>query len=460
MATVAQAKSKPRFPKAVKYIVGNEACERFSYYGMRSVLVIFMTQYLLMEKNQATGLYHLFISANYFLTLLGAFLADRIWGKYRTIFWLSLVYCAGHAVLAMFESRSGMYWGLFLISLGSGGIKPCVSAFVGDQFDETNQSLISKIFDIFYWSINFGSFFSSLLIPWVLPKYGPKWAFGIPGILMAVATFIFWLGRKQYVGMEAQNPESAQFLPILWHGLKNLGKNRKGESWLDVAKGKFPANKVEGAKAATSIFTVFISVAAFWALYDQQGSTWVLQAEKMSHHFLGMDWESSQIQALNPIMVMVLIPLFSLGVYPLVQKMGVNVTPLRKMSVGMVIAGFSFISIGVCQVILDGGTQINIGWQFVPYILITVAEIMVSITGLEFAYTQAPPEMKSTIMSLWLLTVAVGDFLTSVVEYLNRFSGAMEFFFYAGLMLVVALIFIGCAVRYKGHNYVEGAHAH
>ena len=129
-----------------------------------------MTTYLMVPQAEAKATYHLFVSACYLLPLLGAYLSDRFLGKYRTIMLLSLVYCAGHGVLAMFESKAGMYAGLALIALGSGGIKPCVSAYVGDQFTESNKHLVKKVFDLFYWSINFGSFFSSLLIPWILPR--------------------------------------------------------------------------------------------------------------------------------------------------------------------------------------------------------------------------------------------------------------------------------------------------
>ena len=114
--------------------------------------------------------------------------------------WFSLIYCAGHACLALFEdNRNGFYTGLFLIALGSGGIKPLVVSFVGDQFTRDNKHLAKIVFDAFYWTINFGSFFASLLMPLFLRSYGPAVAFGIPGILMFIATIIFWLGRKQYV---------------------------------------------------------------------------------------------------------------------------------------------------------------------------------------------------------------------------------------------------------------------
>lgn len=445
-----------RFPEQIKFIIGNEACERFSYYGMRSILVLFMIHYLLMTEAHAKGVYHLFVSANYFVPLFGGYLADRYLGKFRTILYLSIVYCLGHAVLALFESQMGMYWGLGLIALGSGGIKPCVSAYVGDQFTQKNSHLLNKVFEIFYFSINFGSFFSTLLIPWVLPRFGPSWAFGIPGILMAIATVIFWMGRKQYVQIPPSGKEnSPQFLGVVAYSAMNQKKKLPGQSWLDVAKIKYGEERAEGAKAAIAIFKVFITVAAFWALFDQQGSTWTIQAQKMNLNFLGMKLDGAQIQALNPILVMILIPLFSKWLYPAIARRGIAVTPLRKMSAGMIAAGFAFLSTGIIEVLLENGMQVNVAWQIIPYLIITASEILVSITGLEFAYTQAPRAMKGTIMSFWLLTVAVGNFMTAIFSYLNRFTGSGEFFFYAAMMLAVAGIFVLSSLNYKERNYIE-----
>jgi hypothetical protein len=130
-------------PKQIRYIIGNEGCERFSFYGMRNILTVFLVSSLLVylpegdRERAAKDVFHTFVIGVYFFPLLGGWLADRFYGKYNTIFWLSLVYCAGHACLAIFENnRNGFFVGLGLIALGSGGIKPCVSAFVGDQFDQ------------------------------------------------------------------------------------------------------------------------------------------------------------------------------------------------------------------------------------------------------------------------------------------------------------------------------------
>lgn len=446
------------FPPQIKYIVGNEACERFSYYGMRAILTIFMISHLKMADNIAEARYHLFASAAYFFPILGGWISDRFWGKYKTILYLSIVYCAGHAVLAMFDSVAGLYWGLGLIALGSGGIKPCVSAHVGDQFTDKNKHLVPKIFDVFYFSVNFGSFFSTLLIPWVLPRYGSAWAFGIPGILMAIATVVFWMGRKMYVHVPPTGKTGvAGFLPVFWNALTNQSKRAAGQGFFDAARGRFSEEEVEAAKAASSVFVLFAAVSAFWALFDQNGSSWVVQAQSMDLNFLGFKLEASQLSALNPILVMVMIPIFSKMLYPLSGRLGWEATPLRRISVGMFVASTSFVSVAAIEAVLRSGHKISVAWQFVPYFLITAAEIMVSITGLEFAYTQAPRSMKSTIMSFWLLTIFAGNLLTAYISEINKFSGASYFLFFAGLMLALSFVFVALAARYKVRDYLEHA---
>ena len=204
-------------PPGVPYIIGNEAAERFSFYGMRSILTVFMTAYLVNKMGQlspmgdaeARAWFATFVSAVYFLPILGAILAEGFLGKYNTIFWLSIVYCLGHLALAFMDTAWGIGFGqekvlaigLGLIALGSGGIKPCVSANVGDQFGESNKHLLSKVFGWFYFSINAGSFISTILCPLMLanPNWGPRWAFGIPGVAMFIATIFFWAGRKKFV---------------------------------------------------------------------------------------------------------------------------------------------------------------------------------------------------------------------------------------------------------------------
>ena len=208
-------------PKGIPYIIGNEAAERFSFYGMKAILTIFMTKYLFllsdtagtpMPKAEAIARYHDFTFWVYLTPVFGAYIADRFLGKYRTILSLSIVYCLGHFALAFMGSgglsaENWMLTGLYLIAIGSGGIKPCVSAHVGDQFGKSNGHWLSKVFGWFYISINVGAALSTLATPLLLEWYGPHWAFGIPGALMAIATVVFWMGRKVFVHIPARGAE-------------------------------------------------------------------------------------------------------------------------------------------------------------------------------------------------------------------------------------------------------------
>jgi len=398
-----------KMPPGIPYIIGNEAAERFSFYGMRTILVVFMVQYLhLMDGTggrqlsgtEAVENYHQFTSWVYFTPLIGALVADIFFGKYRTILWLSMVYCLGHAALAcmgIFGSSPGwLFTGLLLICIGSGGIKPCVSAHVGDQFGKANHHLIPRIYNWFYFSINFGSFFSTLLTPWLLQWYGPHWAFGVPGVLMAIATFMFWLGRNKFVHIP---PSGAEFMREMFSrdGLVALGK----------------------------LIPLFGFIAVFWSLYDQTGSSWVLQAEQMNLNFMGIIWLESQIQAVNPILILLFIPLFTFVIYPAIHRV-FPLTPLRKIGMGLILMASSFGLITLIQTWIDAGERPSVGWQILAFVIITAAEVMVSIVGLEFAYTQAPRSMKSWVMSLFWLSVFLGNQFTAQVNHFIGVPSAAE----------------------------------
>lgn len=388
-------------PKGVPYIICNEAAERFSFYGMKSILTIFMVDYLHrmgkvyvdqgMSNAEATEHYHTFTALVYFFPLAGALLSDTILGKYRTIFWLSLVYCAGHGALALMgmPPLSAAMWlvvGLWLISVGSGGIKPCVSAHVGDQFGTTNKHLLTKVYQWFYFSINFGSFISTLLTPWLLEHYGPHWAFGVPGVLMGLATLLFWMGRNVFIHIP---PGGTGFL-------------KETFSWT-------------GISAVLKLTIIFSFVAVFWALFDQTGSSWVLQARDLNRYWMGREWLPSQIQAVNPILVLILIPLFQFVIYPGIDRF-FRLTPIRKIGLGLFVMVGGFAIVAVLQERIDAGGQPSISWQFLAYAVLTASEVMVSITCLEFAYTQAPRTMKSVVMAVFLASVSLGNVFTAVVN--------------------------------------------
>ena len=430
-----------KMPPGVPYIVGNEAAERFSYYGMNSILVVFMTKYLMdrqghadhMTPAEAEGWYHTFVSCLYFLPVVGAFLADAVLGKYRTVLFLSVVYCFGHLALAIDHTRLGLVVGLGLIALGAGGIKPCVSANVGDQFGPSNQHLLTRVYSWFYFSINFGSAFATILIPELLDKYSPELAFGTPGILMFIATVIFWLGRKKFVHIP----------PV---GIANYFK--------EIAT---PVN----LKALANLLIIVPFAAIFWSLWQQNFSSWVVQAEKMDRHLFGKEWLPAQIQTANPIFILLMLPLFSYVIYPAINKLFL-LTPLRKLGMGLFTTALAFLIVGWIQVRIDAGQTPHIIWQLLAFVALTAAEVMVSVTHLEFAYTQAPQKMKSLVMCTYLWAVALGNVFTARVNFFIqnpdgslKLEGASYFFFFAKVMLVTSVLFVVAARFYRGNTHIQ-----
>jgi len=509
--SAANAHAGARMPRQIPYIIGNEACERFSFYGMRNILVQFLITSLLLQEMTAPGreaeakhIMHSFMVGVYFFPLLGGWLADRFFGKYTTILWFSLIYCAGHACLALFEgSREGFFVGLGLIALGAGGIKPLVASFMGDQFDQSNKHLAKVVFDAFYWIINFGSLFASLLIPLALKNLGPAWAFGIPGILMFVATLVFWAGRHRYVRMPLPPKDPHGFAQVVRSALLSRapGQGRPGlalaaiavvlalasfallptlgiviclclalvlllagiggGTWwqLERARAMHPDAAVDGVRAVLRVLVVFALATPFFSLFDQKASTWVLQGQQMRMP----DWFSaSQMQALNPALVMLLIPFNNLVLYPLLRRGGYEPTALRRMTAGIAFSGLAWIVVGTLQVAMDGGDALSIAWQILPYALLTFGEVLVSATGLEFAYSQAPQSMKGVVMSFWNLTTTVGnlwvllsnaavrnDTVTAHIGSTGLSETAFLMFFFAAFACVAALLFGLYARRYR-----------
>jgi len=440
----------------VPYIIGNEGAERFSFYGMRTILIGFMTQFMLnrsgilegMPENEAQGWFHQFVSSVYWMPFFGAILSDGWLGKYRTIFYLSIVYCLGHFTLAFMDSSAGIQFGqkwvlaigLILIAIGAGGIKPCVSANVGDQFGESNKHLLSRVFGWFYFSINFGSSFSIYLCPILLrsENWGPRYAFGLPGVLMFIATIIFWLGRKKMVHVP---PGGLGFLSDL--------KSKEGRSIL------------------LRIWTIYIFTMIFWALWDQSsGGEWTIQCQKMdlqmNLYFFTLNMLPEQVNVVNGIFILAMIPLFNYWLYPLISRV-FPLTPLRKIGIGLVLTALSFVIIWGIQLNIDHGGRPTVWWQMLAYVILSAGEVMVSITGLEFSYTQAPNRMKSLLMSMWLLSVALGNQIPSVISFLipklksmgMNLEGANYFRFFTLLMLATSIIYVFVSRHYKERTYMQ-----
>ncbi|XP_001363474.3 solute carrier family 15 member 2 [Monodelphis domestica] len=648
------------YPLSIAFIVVNEFCERFSYYGMKAVLTLYFLYFLHWSEDTSTSVYHAFSSLCYFTPLLGAAMADSWLGKFRTIVYLSLVYVLGHLIKSLgalpvvgghlVHTVLSMI-GLFLIALGTGGIKPCVAAFGGDQFEDEHVNERSKFFSVFYLSINAGSLISMFVTPMLrgdVKCFGGDCyalAFGVPGMLMILALVVFVLGSKMYKKPPPEGNIVAQVSKCIWFAISNRLKNRsreipKRKHWLDWAEEKYPKQLILDVKALTRVLFLYIPLPMFWALLDQQGSRWTLQATRMNGNMGFFVFQPDQIQVLNPLLVLIFIPMFDLGLYPLIKKCGINLTSIRKMAAGMILASLAFaiaaaveikineltphkpggkevylrilnladdeikvelmgyqnkslfpepikpfqqtshskmiltmerqhfhfqllyhnmsiiinehvmeeknkyslvihgkqsrisnilmkdavtstangmaavrfintldkdinitlnrdvsVSVGqnygissykilergkyhnvLCRMgdkelfldlgLLDFGAaymvaitnssnqhlqawkiedispnQMSIAWQLPQYVIVTASEVIFSITGLEFSYSQAPPSMKSVLQAAWLLTVAIGNIIVLVVAQTSALVQWAEFILFSGLLLIICLIF-------------------
>jgi proton-dependent oligopeptide transporter, POT family len=379
-----------KMPDGIPYIVANEFAERFCYYGINAILTVYMTRFLRLGDAEATTWHSLFKSGAYFFPVLGAIVSDVFWGKFKTIITFSMAYVAGCSVVALVPGKMGMAVGLFLVAFGTGGIKPCVSTNVGDQFTAKNQHLIERAFSYFYLAINAGSSISIFFCPVLLNSYGRLAAFGMPAAMMFIATIVFWMGRHKY----ATVPPA-------------------GKAWVkDVLSS-------DGLKTLGSLSIIYLFVACFWALWDQSnGQTWTLQAESslMDKNIgFGFVLLPAQVQVVNGLLILGMVPIFTFLIYPLAAKF-VKVTPLRKMGVGFFTIASSFLIVSWIEKQIQSGHRVSVWWQIVAYVVLTASEILVSINGLEFSYKQAPLKMKSFVMSLFLLAVSVGNAMTAVVN--------------------------------------------
>ena len=333
-------------PPGIPYIIGNEAAERYSYYGMRSVLYLFMTEHLLsasgvaapMDPDTATMWQHRFGFGVYFFPILGALLSDWLWGKYRTIILLSLMYCLGHGVLALVDHptltgmapRSLLILAMLFLSLGAGGIKPCVSAHVGDQFGVKNQHLVPRVFQWFYFAINVGAMASMIITPRLMDRFGPSIAFGVPGVVMAVATFVFWLGRYKYAHIP---PTGTRVFSEI------VSEN--------------------GRRAIANLVPLYFFVMMFFCLFEQTQSKWVEQAKSMNRTISGAEFNPAEFQAVNSIFVLILIPIFATVIYPTMGRF-FEVTPIRKIGIGLFVTAASFVVPALIQTSIDAGGRPSI----------------------------------------------------------------------------------------------------
>uniref|UniRef100_A0A8C2GNA7 Solute carrier family 15 member 1b n=1 Tax=Cyprinus carpio TaxID=7962 RepID=A0A8C2GNA7_CYPCA len=537
------------YPVSIFFIVVNEFCERFSYYGMKAVLVLYFKYFIGWDNDLSTTIYHTFVALCYLTPILGAIIADSWLGKFKTIVYLSIVYTIGQVIMAIsaihditdtnrdgtpdnmtFHTAMSML-GLMLIALGTGGIKPCVAAFGGDQFEEHQEKQRSTFFSIFYLSINAGSLLSTLITPILRAQecgiYSKQscfpLAFGVPAALMVVALIVFIAGHSMYIMESPKGNILLRVMKCIGFAIKNRFNHRskqhpKREHWMDWAEEKYDKLLIAQVKMVLKVLFLYIPLPMFWALFDQQGSRWTLQATTMDGNFI-----------VNPILIVIMVPIMDSAVYPLIKKCHINFTPLRRMTVGMLLAALAFVAAALLQIQIDqtmpnfpsssqiqvkflnlentsvpvevegqepfavpgfdvssnndtsnlnifskswktiikrkvtnGSIQdiepngIHMAWQVIQYFLMTCGEVVFSVTGLDFSYAQAPSNMKSVLQAGWLLTVAVGNIIVLIVAEAGSLPDQWaEYVLFASLLVAVSIIFAVMAYFYTYMDPME-----
>uniref|UniRef100_A0A8C2AKU5 Solute carrier family 15 member 1 n=1 Tax=Cyprinus carpio TaxID=7962 RepID=A0A8C2AKU5_CYPCA len=372
------------YPVSIFFIVVNEFCERFSYYGMKAVLVLYFKYFIGWDNDLSTTIYHTFVALCYLTPILGAIIADSWLGKFKTIVYLSIVYTIGQVIMAIsaihditdtnrdgtpdnmtFHTAMSML-GLMLIALGTGGIKPCVAAFGGDQFEEHQEKQRSTFFSIFYLSINAGSLLSTLITPILRAQecgiYSKQscfpLAFGVPAALMVVALIVFIAGHSMYIMESPKGNILLRVMKCIGFAIKNRFNHRskqhpKREHWMDWAEEKYDKLLIAQVKMVLKVLFLYIPLPMFWALFDQQGSRWTLQATTMDGNFGAFIIQPDQMQIVNPILIVIMVPIMDSAVYPLIKKCHINFTPLRRMTVGMLLAALAFVAAALLQIQID-----------------------------------------------------------------------------------------------------------
>uniref|UniRef100_A0A674ET84 Solute carrier family 15 member 1 n=1 Tax=Salmo trutta TaxID=8032 RepID=A0A674ET84_SALTR len=533
-----------------------------------TVLVLYFRYFLRFDDDLATSIYHTFVALCYLTPILGAVVADSWLGKFKTIIYLSIVYAIGQVVMAVSAihditdtDRDGTpdnltlhivlsMVGLLLIALGTGGIKPCVAAFGGDQFQDHQAKQRSTFFSVFYLCINGGSLLSTIITPILRgqecgihsqQKCYPL-AFGVPAALMVVALVVFIIGSGMYHKTEPQGNIMLDVCKCIGFAIKNRFRHRsssypKRMHWMDWAEEKYEKLLIAQIKMVLKVLFLYIPLPMFWTLFDQKGSRWTLQATTMDGNFVRLQNHPTTV---NPILILTLVPIMDSVVYPLIKKCGLNFTPLRRMTVGMFLAAMAFVAAALVQIQIDvsvyntstlcgrwhkeyaakslkcvcryfclhykthkhrfpkhlfllisratftitngantceysrefgfgssytllipshfawGPTcsesisgvediqpnSFHMGWQIPQYFLITCGEVVFSVTGLEFSYSQAPSNMKAVLQAGWLFTVAIGNFIVLIVAEIAQIEEQWaEFVLFASLLVAVCVIF-------------------
>ncbi|MFO0797919.1 MAG: MFS transporter [Gemmataceae bacterium] len=557
-------------PVGFRFFFWGEFAERCSYYGMRAILALYMTEKLGVDKADAGTFMSLFIAACYFFPLVGGYVADNFLGKYWTIVLFSVPYVAAQFLVGI-EDKYVVFGALVLLAMGSGVIKPNISTLMGMTYEQQRpgqDQLLTSAFSWFYMAINFGAGISQLAMPWLRTNYSYQVAFLFPAGLMALALILFAAG-KRYYAKETIERKVVTDGPPPPDGTTVTGIPVRYKAVTQAEKDADRALKIQ---VLGRIGLVFLLVMFFWAIFDQSASTWIFFADTyMENSLFGVPVTADQIQAFNAWFIVLLVPA-SVFLFKSLDQAGLKVKATQKMAVGFLFTGLAMAIMslagfmagakqdavkistpegavvvpvaktplkdikpgtaefgpvkvtaadwaydegkkrltfaagtvrladgkellvtgghlvaeefpdaagwergGVLEPLLKSGEdrakagteptkataevidwvkpaeRVTVWWQVLAYLIITVAEILISVTGLELAFVAAPQSMKSFVTGCWLAVVFLANLLINapITRLYPVMAPGVYFAMLAGAMVVVVVVFIPVAMGFN-----------
>ncbi|XP_060881257.1 peptide transporter family 1-like isoform X2 [Metopolophium dirhodum] len=381
MELISDQKEKLKYPKSTWYIVATEFCERFAYFGLRTVLILYLTRILKFSGDESKIIYHSFIFLSYFVSLPCAILADSYWGKFKTILCMSFFYVLGCVVLTgasiadMFSLDVQKFFallGLFVISVGMSGIQPCVYAFSGEQFQLPHQE---KQLQHFTTNYTLAIFVGSLISKFLMPEFRQSihcfgkdtcfpLAFGVPTLMIFIFIAIFVAGRNKYVKKKPEQKVITRTFGCIFYALRTKGTSAIPcqTHWLDNAKGKYTESEISDTRSVLDLLCVFTAFPVYWSLYTQSGSTWTLQATLMNGHVDFLNWtiKPDQIQMLVPLVGIIVLVFFNDFLYLMLAAIGIR-KPLQKLTFCGILAVLTFVFAALLQFKIGNTTEIPSG---------------------------------------------------------------------------------------------------
>ncbi|HKG59440.1 MAG TPA: peptide MFS transporter [Pyrinomonadaceae bacterium] len=472
-------------PSGLSTLFFTEMWERFSYYGMRAILTLYMTKSLAegglqLDEKYAGIIYATYVSSVWYLPLIGGWLADRVFGARRAVLLGGIIIACGHYSMAI-NSTYTFYAGLILIACGTGLLKPNISAMVGQLYPEGDQRRDAG-FSIFYMGINLGAFLSPIVVGFLAqaeasrnfiarlgfdPNSAWHWGFGAAGVGMTLGIIQYLIGQRKLttvgnkpepVAVEAEPRTGVDYVTLILAIVGGAAGIGLGFYYGDagVLSALFPAvvgffagylggttRLLNGdeLKRVLVIFFLFLFSILFWMTYEQAGSSLTLFADRLTRTTLfGWTYPSSWFQSVPAIFVIIFAPIIG-AVW---QKLGSRQpSSPGKFTIGLFFAGIAFVVIAFAATLTTGG-RVSPAWLVLVYFLQTIGELCLSPVGLSTVSKLSPVRMLGLMMGVWFLSISIGSYIAGLTTRL--FEGndpsvlTRAFGMFAGITLLAAII--------------------